>query len=533
MNSGSEDRPPDAFDYWHLVKKYIPATDWCGVALWYCAHQSLYFRLVASLGTRSLAVRGSATLRLKRAFGWYLVILGMAFYRLASLPLGSRGRPREGRNRIGIATQNHLWRSGRDGGSDLFYQSIIEGARARDLSVQTVSIWRNPGEYRSLVHRTRFGATEHVAMERYWQLGIAAKAGKWRKSIQGMIEAGDSGSNRDRFARLVEEDLISRLLPYFLPLMAQHVEMGRRWIREQHIDLLLLENEGGGWERSMLIASKLEGIPVLALQHGLITDDSPAHIFPPEAISQTGDYHSPFYQVPEKTAVYGPHYWRLLCQVSSYPPKSVVPVGQPRYDVMSRSSELYDRGDFLKRHGIEGKRGVVLLMTQPFLGESERYRLSELAARAVAGSGHALVVKPHPREKPGYYKNIVKAIVPDAILLDPRADAAEAIFASDVMVTGFSTTAIEAAVLRKPVVFVRTTAGSAESFIRSGLGIEVESEAQLRVTMDRLLSDDAFLAETLERQDGFLADHLAGADGHATERVLDLMSSLLGREEER
>ncbi len=96
--------------------------------------------------------------------------------------------------------------------------------------------------------------------------------------------------------------------------------------------LILLQNEYGWRERSLLVAAKENGIPTLAIQHGIIIPTHKGYMYTKEEISPNPSQYSLHCPIPDFTAVFGESYLDLLTKVSSYPSNRVIVTGPPRYD---------------------------------------------------------------------------------------------------------------------------------------------------------------------------------------------------------
>ncbi|MCK4269991.1 MAG: hypothetical protein KAW93_05875, partial [Methanogenium sp.] len=134
--------------------------------------------------------------------------------------------------------------------------------------------------------------------------------------------------------------------------IVQEIEMAKKMIDREKPDLILLQNEYSSFEMSLVVAGKLKGVPTLAVQHGAIGRTHNGYMHFKDEISSSGIIRSPYYPIPDKTAVFGRYFEDLLTNVSSYPEKSVVVTGQPRYDVLYHVSNIYNGTSFLGRYNI-------------------------------------------------------------------------------------------------------------------------------------------------------------------------------------
>lgn len=127
------------------------------------------------------------------------------------------------------------------------------------------------------------------------------------------------------------------------------------------------------------IAAKQVGIPVLELQHGLISDQSLGYQFGIGNDSTLTD--SPF---PDKILVFGDHFKHLLMTNPYIREDMIVSAGYPYL--------------WLSLHGHQNSSGAmnesILITSQPGLGEF----WSDFAVEVARKAGRRVTIKPHPAE---------------------------------------------------------------------------------------------------------------------------------------
>jgi predicted glycosyltransferase len=210
--------------------------------------------------------------------------------------------------------------------------------------------------------------------------------------------------------------------------------------------------------------------------------------------------------------------------------RKVVVTGQLRYDVLFSPSEHYSKEDFMRRYGIDLSNRIVLWTTQTH-GLSQEENLKNLKAICEAMNelkGITLVIKQHPAESKAHTHLINEFIGRygiNAILTPKNSDTYEQLFACDLMITRHSTTAIEALVLKKPVIILNLS-GEPDpvDYVREGVAAGVYDENSLRKMIVRLLKDDRVL---MNNRDLYLDRHLFKIDGKATDRVVDSIIQMI------
>lgn len=316
-----------------------------------------------------------------------------------------------------------------------------------------------------------------------------------------------------------------------LPLAVKYIEMGKSMMNTERPDLILLLNEYGWRERSYLvIPSKLKNIPSLAVQHGVIHPSHKGYIYSSDELSSDGTLKSPYCPIPDKIAVYGPYHHELLTQVSSYRHECVVVVGQPRYDFLSQSNELYSKDKFKDAFQLKSEHKIVLWTTQCHgLSDMENLANINTVFEAIKNlEDVTLIIKQHPSETEFYTKMIrthMKTFTSQVILMPKNSNTFEQIYACDLLITKSSTTAMEAIAMDKPVIILNLSGvPDVIDYVEEGVAIGVYDGDNLKHVIERLLTDDSELAINRER---YIEQHLFKLDGNATQRLENLIVKMI------
>lgn len=378
----------------------------------------------------------------------------------------------------------------------------------------------------------------HKPFDIYWSLDAWKKE---KEAFKYFREVWENLKDDEIFKELcvyngksLYEPIKRELELYFyvlFPLAVKYIEMAKRMIEIENPDLILVENEYGIFERALVIAAKLKGIPVLAIQHGVIHPYHRGYMHAKNEISPKGSVRSPYCPIPDKTAVYGEYYKELLTKVSAYPEDSVVVTGQPRYDILYYANEIYSREEFLKKYKINPENKIILWTTQSH-GLSYKENIKNLKAifnTMQELKNVTLVIKQHPGEREEHTKLIKKYLNKyknvDAVLVPKDADTYELLFFCDLLIVRHSTTAMEAVALNKPVI-VLNLSGEPDGvdYVEEGVALGVYKEEDLKSAIEKLLNDDSELAKN-RRQ--YIEKHLYKIDGKATERVVNLITQMI------
>ena len=202
------------------------------------------------------------------------------------------------------------------------------------------------------------------------------------------------------------------------------------------------------------------------------------------------------------------------------PVERVLPLGSPRTDVFFDPGALAEaRERVLAAYpALLGSR--VVLYAPTFRGRGRgKYAapgFDAAAVRAALPPGHVLALKSHPNLDPAL---VAKAGF-DAVI-DPTLELNDALAAADVLVTDYSSSIYEWALLRRPLVLLLEDLEAYErdpglyvDMRTDMIGEHITSASELPNAIVRASVDGA-------AWDSFIARHIDACDGHASERFVE------------
>jgi CDP-glycerol glycerophosphotransferase (TagB/SpsB family) len=202
------------------------------------------------------------------------------------------------------------------------------------------------------------------------------------------------------------------------------------------------------------------------------------------------------------------------------PLERVLPLGTPRTDFLNDPEALAEmRRRLLEAHPVLRDRRVVLY-APTFRGRGRGRRAAETLdggrLRSLLPAGYALVLKTHPNLDPG-----LTARDGFDVVLDPADEIDDAFAVADVLVTDYSSSIFEWALLRRPLVLL--VPDLAEYEADPGLYLDYRSEMIGTQVADTDGVAEAILADRFEvaGYDAFVARHLGRSRGGASERFVD------------
>jgi teichoic acid ribitol-phosphate primase len=201
------------------------------------------------------------------------------------------------------------------------------------------------------------------------------------------------------------------------------------------------------------------------------------------------------------------------------PVERVLPLGTPRTDFFfDRAAMDAARRQVVAQYpALEGRR--VVLHAPTFRGRGRARRgapdLDATRLRATLPADYALVLKTHP--------NLDPLITPRAgydVVADPALEINHLFMATDILITDYSSSIYEYALLRRPLILLVPDLEEYEK--DPGLYVDYRTE----MIGTQVSDTDGVLAAILEERldlsvfDAFIERHLGACDGHASERFV-------------
>lgn len=213
-------------------------------------------------------------------------------------------------------------------------------------------------------------------------------------------------------------------------------------------------------------------------------------------------------------------------------PGRVLPLGLPRADFFADEPAMEDarRRMHAAYPTLVGRR--VVLYAPTFRGRGrERWTSTHLdapALRRLLPPDHVLVLKSHPNLDPG-----LTGTDGFDIVVDPSTELNDVFTVTDVLVTDYSSSIFEYALLRRPIVLLIPDLADYErdpglylDYSTEMIGVQVSDTAGVA---SEILSDRF----AVEAYDAFIARHMGTVDGHASDRFVEAFLGPVGLLDDR
>ena len=510
-------------------KSLIDLTAYRGVALWWFVRFRLYHSAEANR-LAELFVKNRYIFSLADFLYDFLTSLLCKFVLMFFRSKTGRKRPK-----VLMFASNSGWRemqdrTGRSRKGDVMLDSVIQEVEKRHYEIVTVSPLKySISAVKIMIERLKTGDPIHRESNAYWSIKTWIKeyyAKKYFRTIWKSVLEND-----EKFVALLEKYPPTREMRYYFNSLFGHVvkqiEIAKEAVIEQNPDLILVTSEYGFFERALIVAGKLKGIPTLAIQHGNIGPLHKGYMYPKGSISAYGSVETPYCPIPDKTAVYGRYDYDLLTKMGAFPPSSVVIAGQPRYDILAVAKRFFSREKFCSKLNLDPDRKIVLVATENLPTPEGEAFLRNILRALKNFPDLQIVVKLHPREKGEWYNKVVKEENVRAIILSRKADTFETLYACDLLITGFSTVITEATILGKPSVTLHIGKKEDPTPYYKDVTLRIYREEDLVSAIREALYDEEARDKLKKAGKKFVYQHAYKQDGRATERVADLIEEMI------
>ncbi len=334
----------------------------------------------------------------------------------------------------------------------------------------------------------------------------------------------------------------------------------RAVLHRESPDVVVVGHAGGAVEMAFIASCRSMGIPTLLLQDGLMVppsslslDDSFAMVFHmissflknprallrylflintlgPRNFARTLTSWSQLSHIYarepcNRVAVMGPYAKRIFIQLG-YDNEDVVVTGQPRFDALKSPDE--PREVVCRKLGVDGSHRILLFAPPVFRSAERRSVFVRALVGATRGIGDlALVVKVHPRGDPAPYRELLRAEGARETSVVTDFPVPSLLHACDLFLSNYSTMALEALLVGRPVIILKTRGESAAyPFDNVAVTVTVDDGEGLTAAIRDSLGSEELQGNLAANRDRFVLEHASGGDGQASQRVAALIRNL-------
>ena len=315
-----------------------------------------------------------------------------------------------------------------------------------------------------------------------------------------------------------------------LPNVVKYIELSKEIIETEKPDVMVIASENSIDNKALILAGNLKNIPVLAVQHGVVTDDYSVYFRVSAEELEVCPSRSLLF--PDRLAIFGEGTRNTLVREIGYPFEDrIIITGQSSYDVLIKAGEIFNRERFCAKWGIKPNKKIVLVASQTFTvaGNPEVFHKSIIQALKNI-SQVQIVIKPHPADAKNeeWFARIAQEMKAKVVVLPKNSNTKEALYACDVLIAFYSTVVLEAMILGKPVVTVNLT-GSPDPipYASSGSALGVYKFVDIAPAVREALENQETRNRLEQSRKKYLYKQFYKLDGQATIRVIKLIYDMM------
>lgn len=291
-------------------------------------------------------------------------------------------------------------------------------------------------------------------------------------------------------------------------------------IEKEKPRLFIVLNELEMFGRTIVGIAKSKRIKTLYLQHGAIAE------------------HPSYVKLyANKMAAWGNEAKKIMIGLGSKA-SDITVTGNPSYDQLI--SWKVDRDYIYKKLGLDTRKGVVVLATQPAgfeVSKENNIKVAKSVIKAVESfPNKQLLLKLHPDEYGFLYAKIIKGMKAKNVrickhhLVNYKINIFDVLSICDLLITQFSTTAMEAMIKNKPVVTINLT-GKPDmmAYAKSKAAIGVYKTKDIAPAIKKALYNKKTQNNLSRNRKRFVYQNCYKLDGNATKRVVGLVKGMVRR----
>lgn len=311
--------------------------------------------------------------------------------------------------------------------------------------------------------------------------------------------------------------MINQILRERVPLVIGTIQWTELFARFVRPTCFVVDQEILAPTRSICLTLKSLGIPVVVIQHGILTIDCGGLFVMPKA----GVVH----------AVWGEYYRNWHFERGREPGSQAI-TGCPRYDELVNLTQI-DRGRVCNQLGLDPALGVVLVATEHYECNASRYTTGDeedyirKVLRCLKGYDRMqIVVKLHPAYQDKYEKIVSGIAAEEKVnIIVARDSLWDLIRLSSFVIVATSTVCLEALILGKPVISVNLNDNIDHTgLVMDSLAIGAFSEDEIAQSI-RACIDIAEARIDGEGRKSALCPFVHNGDGLSGSRVASLIRS--------
>lgn len=310
-------------------------------------------------------------------------------------------------------------------------------------------------------------------------------------------------------------DMLEEALQYFfstrkrLVEIVKYVETLNEIFAVEQPDLAIATNLIVPFGITVVETANQLNIPTLYVQHGVTSEHLAHSVMCATKMAASGQFN------------------KNVIVIHGINPEEIIITGQPKYDFLAGKNFETSYNNICRDLDIDQTKKIIVYTSQPLKKEENDILLSCILDSLSKFPDMQLVIKLHPDEI-GISKDVSKSYDLSKVRITKDIDLYELLSACEIMLTAFSTTALEAMMLDKPVITINLTGEPDKMpYAESGAAIGVYRKEDLSPAIKNIFEDEQVKEDLALNRKRFVHEHGYATDGQAAKRVVKLIEKMI------
>ena len=444
-------------------------------------------------------------------------------------------------NRILILTEVSSWRKQYDFNTekhtqkDVFFHDIIQKLLKRSMNVSVIDFENRPNKVFSgyFLNRKRqksFGVPVEP-WEKYVDLSIINKSRKANKKFLEMwkkLRTSKEFINSLKYEKISLYEIINQDFDHLFKSFKTYtaitlIETAKKIVKIQSPSIILMHDEYGALQISLLKVAKTNNIPTISLQHGVISENLISYYHKPEHIKNKNP--DLIFPIPDKICVWSEIAASNLINFGNFPVEAISITGDPKLDFLSNEENFFNFEKIIKKIGVLSGKKIILFATENFPLREEKILVTKCVFNAVKELKNCfLIIKMHPNELDiSFYHKMAEEYKLTEYVILTDYNLYEILYVSDLVILSYSTVGLEAMKMKKTVISLNLLGLHDDSpLIKNEIAFVVRNWNELLPTIQKCLNS-IDNQKNIEKAQDFAERQLGKIDGKAVDRIIDLI----------
>ena len=204
------------------------------------------------------------------------------------------------------------------------------------------------------------------------------------------------------------------------------------------------------------------------------------------------------------------------------PQESIYVTGQPAFDNHPIYLESTNRKEVFEELGLNLDKKLIVFMSQPIVEREEVLNMIFTAVKEYSLLHYQFLIKLHPNENGEIQRIILEKYRIPNVKICKDVDVKKILAVSDLIMTVSSTTGLEAAVMEKPLLYIKISNGLDDiPFDEMGIGVPCTNSKEISMQINNILN------EKIELSANKLKEY--ASDSNAAKRVANIVELLANK----